>query len=658
MVTANQTLQRPPPGSIPTGPGVYMFRDAHGRVIYVGKAKSLRARLSNYWGPELHPRTAAMVEAAADVEWIVTDSEVEALHLEVGLIKQHRPRYNVRYRDDKSYPYLAITLDEEYPRARVMRGSKKKGVRYYGPFAHAYAIRETLDLLLRTFPMRTCSQGVFDRCRRRNRPCLLYDIERCAGPCVGAVSAEEHRRIALQLCDFLDGNTKPVLDDLATRMREASSRQEYEVAAKMRDQLDNVRKAIERQQMVSTKREDLDVIGFVENDLEAALQVFFVRRGRVTGRKGFIVDKVEPMDTPELIAGFIERHYADSEIPKQILVPMVPDDASLIQSWLSRERGSRVTVRVPRRGPKRVLLETVTENAKQAFAQHRLKRSSDFAARARQLNELQEHLEMPDAPLRIECYDISNTGQTEAVGSMVVFEDGLAKRSDYRRFAIKWTAGPDDVGMMGEVIRRRFARYLDERSPTDEGGRPQRFAYPPNLVVIDGGKGQLNRAVEVMDELGITGVTTVSLAKRMEEVFIRGRADPVIIPRTSEALYLLQQIRDEAHRFALTYHQSRRARRMTQSVLDGIPGLGPVRRKKLLRYFGSVRRMREASLEELSGVPGIPAGVAELVYRALRGETGGGEGRTIEAMVSPGPQLEEAARGRAPSSETDRREAS
>jgi excinuclease ABC subunit C len=641
MVTANQALERPQVGSIPTGPGVYMFLDAEGRVIYVGKAKSLRARLSNYWGPELHPRTAAMVEAAADVEWIVTDSEVEALHLEVGLIKQHRPRYNVRYRDDKSYPYLAITLDEEYPRARVMRGSKKKGVRYYGPFAHAYAIRDTLDLLLRTFPMRTCSQGVFDRCRRRNRPCLLYDIERCSGPCVGHVTADEHRRIALQLCDFLDGNTKPVIDDLTAKMQEASSREEYELAAKMRDQLDNVRKAIERQQMVSTTRENIDVIGLVENDLEAALQVFFVRRGRVTGRKGFIVDKVEPMDTSQLVARFLERTYSESEIPKQILVPLEPDDLALIRQWLSEVRGSRVSVRVPRRGSKRVLLETVTENAKQAFAQHRLKRSSDFAARARQLRELQEHLGMSEAPLRIECFDISNTGPTEAVGSMVVFEDGLAKRSDYRRFAIKWTAGPDDVGMMGEVIRRRFARYLDERSPATGNGRPQRFAYSPNLVVIDGGRGQLNRVIEVMDELGIADVTTVALAKRMEEVYVPDSADPILIPRTSEALYLLQQIRDEAHRFAVTYHRTRRTRRMTQSVLDGIPGLGPVRKKRLLKSFGSVKRMRDASVEELSAVQGMPAAVAEAVHRALRGN-----------------EIQESARGRAPSPETDRREAS
>jgi excinuclease ABC subunit C len=616
-MTRRTALERPQAGTIPTQPGVYLFRDAEGRVIYVGKGKSLRSRLSNYFGPELHPRTRAMVEAATDVEWIVTDGEVEALHLEVNLIKQHRPRYNVRYRDDKSYPYLAITLDEEYPRARVMRGAKKKGVRYYGPFAHAYAIRDTLDLLLRTFPMRTCSQGVFDRCRRRNRPCLLYDIERCAGPCVGAVSAEEHRRIALQLCDFLDGNTKPVITRLETQMRAASSRQEYELAAKMRDQLENVRKAIERQQMVTSEKDEIDAIGLDQNDLEAALQVFFVRRGRVTGRKGYVVDKVEELETPQLVARFLERMYAEAEIPKQILVPVEPDDKDVIERWLSDRRGTRVVVRVPQRGEKRALLETVTENAREAFAQHRLKRSTDFAARSRQLRELQQYIGMADAPLRIECFDISNTGPTEAVGSMVVFEDGLPKRSDYRRFAIKWTSGPDDVGMMGEVIRRRFARFLEERSSK---APLRRFAYSPNLVVIDGGRGQLNRAVEVMREMGIVGITTVALAKRMEELFVRGRAEPILIPRTSEALYLLQQIRDEAHRFAITYHRSRRGKRMTQSVLDGVPGLGPGRRKKLLKAFGSVKRMREASVDELSAVPGIPRAVAEAIYRALRGQ--------------------------------------
>jgi excinuclease ABC subunit C len=615
-------IARPEPGSIPTKPGVYIFRDRERRVLYVGKAKTLRSRLSNYFALDLPPRTLAMVEAAADVEWIVTDNEVEALHLEVNLIKQHRPRYNVRYRDDKSYPYLAVTLDEEIPRARVLRGAKRKGVRYYGPYAHAYAIRETLDLLLRTFPVRTCSQGVFDRCRRRNRPCLLYDIERCSGPCVGAVDPEQHREIVMELCDFLDGNTKPVLDRLEHDMKEASTHQQYERAAKMRDQLDNVRKAIEKQQMVSSEKEQSDVISFVEDELEAAFQVFFVRRGRVTGRRGFIVDKVEDLEQEHLLAGFLEQLYADGDVPREVLVPVEPGNVELLDRWLSALRGAKVRIRVPRRGEKRRLLETVTENATQAFARHRLKRAGDFAARTRQLKELQDWIGMSDSPLRIECFDISNTGPAEAVGSMVVFEDGVPKRSDYRRFAIRWTEGPDDVAMMGEVIRRRFARYLEE-SDAPKTKRSSRFAYAPNLVVIDGGKGQLNRAVEVMEELGIRDVTVVSLAKRMEEVFQPGEPDPIVIPRTSEALYLLQQIRDEAHRFALTYHRLKRGKRMTRSALDGIQGLGPARRKALLKRFGSVKRVREASIDEIADVRGIPLVVAEAVYAALHDLSGG-----------------------------------
>ncbi|MFN2594563.1 MAG: excinuclease ABC subunit UvrC [Actinomycetota bacterium] len=618
-------IERPAAGTIPTRPGVYLFKDGTGRVVYVGKAKTLRSRLSNYFGPELHPRTMAMVEAARSVEWIVTENEVEALHLELNLIKQHRPRYNVRYTDDKSYPYLAITLDEEFPRARVMRGSKRKGVRYYGPFAHAYAIRDTLDLLLRTFPMRTCSQGVFDRCKRRGRPCLLFHIERCAGPCVGAVDPVEHRRIVDEMCDFLDGNYKPVIARLESAMKDASASQEYELAAKFRDQLDNVRKVIERQQMVSSEHDDLDVIALAEDDIEASFQIFFVRKGRVTGRKGFMVDKVEDLTKPELIGRFLERLYSEpgndaESVPKQVLVEELPADTALLERWLSGQRGSRVQIRVPKRGEKRALMDTVRENARQAFTHHRMKRSSDFAARARQLRQLQEALGMSDAPLRIECFDISNTGPTEAVGSMVVFEDALPKRSDYRRFAMKWTQGPDDFAMMGEVIRRRFARYVEEVSGNGHGDRPRRFAYPPNLVVIDGGKGQLNRAVEVMTELGIVGVTTISLAKRMEEVFVPGRSDPIIIERGSEALYLLQAIRDEAHRFAITYHRLKRGKRMTQSALDGIPGLGAVRRKRLLKEFGSVKRLREADVDGIAAVSGIPKGVAEAVYDALHRE--------------------------------------
>ena len=607
----HSSIARPETGSIPTASGVYLFKDVQGRVIYVGKAKTLRSRLSNYFGPELHPRTRAMVEAASEVDWIVTDNEVEALHLELNLIKEHRPRYNVRYRDDKSYPYLAVTLDEEIPRARVMRGSKRKGVKYYGPFAHAYAIRDTLDLLLTTFPIRTCSQGVFDRCRRRNRPCLLYDIERCSGPCVGAVSPDEHRAIVSELCDYLDGHTGPVIDRLETAMKEASNREEYELAAKLRDQLDNVRRAIEKQQMVSSERDDIDVVGWHEDDLEAAVQVFFVRRGRVTGRKGYIVDKVEDLATAELVEGFLERLYADSDVPRRVLVPVQPTNRPLVEAWLSELRGGPVTLSVPQRGAKRSLLQTVTDNAKEAFARHRLKRSSDFASRSRQLTELQEALGLRQAPLRIECFDISNTGPSEAVGSMVVFEDGVPKRSDYRRFQIKYTSGPDDFAMMGEVVRRRFLRY---RRGDSEAETNRKFAYAPNLVVIDGGKGQLSSVVEVLEELGIDDIAVCSLAKRMEEVFLPDRADPIVIPRSSEALYLLQSVRDEAHRFALTYHRLRRSKSMTRSALDAVPGLGDARRKKLLNHFGSVKRIRAATLEELFEVPGLPRTVAEALF--------------------------------------------
>lgn len=607
-------LIRPAAGSVPTKPGIYMFRDEHGRVVYVGKAKSLRSRLSNYWAADLPPRTEAMVDAAAEVEWIVTESEVAALHLEVSLIKEHLPRYNVRYRDDKSYPYLAITIDEEFPRARVMRGAKRKGVRYYGPFAHAYAIRDTLDLLLRTFPMRTCSQGVFDRCKRRGRPCLLFHIERCSGPCVGAVDGDTHRAIALELCDFLDGNTGPVLNRLEREMKAAATREEFEVAAKMRDQLDNVRKAIERQQMVSDRLEDFDVIGFVEDDLEAAFQVFLVRKGRVTGRKGFIVDKVEDLSGGQLVGGLIERLYVEGDVPRRILVPEEPPDVRLLEQWLRQQRGGPVSVVRPQRGNKRNLLETVTDNAMQAFQQHRLKRSTDFAARSAQLNELQAVIGMNRAPLRIECYDISNTGPSEAVGSMVVFEDGLPKKSDYRRFAIKWTTGPNDVEMMGEVIRRRFARG-QEVDAVPKG----RFAYPPQLLVVDGGKGQLNRAVVEMANLGVQDVAAIGLAKRMEEVYVPGRSEPLLIPRGSEALYLLQRIRDEAHRFANAYHSLRRTKKMTRSALEGIPGLGEVRRTRLLKHFGSVKQVRAATVEQIAAVPGIPVSVAENVYESLHG---------------------------------------
>ncbi|MFN2614833.1 MAG: excinuclease ABC subunit UvrC [Actinomycetota bacterium] len=606
------------PANIPEDPGVYLFRDQNGRVLYVGKAKSLRNRLSNYFQDArlLHPRTESMLEQADHVEWIVTGGEVESLHLEYTLIQAHRPRFNVRYRDDKSYPYLAITVGEEYPRATVMRGKKRPGVRMFGPYAHAYAIRETLDLLLRTFPVRTCSQGVFDRCRRIDRPCLFYDIGKCAAPCVGHVSAGEHRTIVDDLLSFLDGNFEPVLDRLDKQMHEASTALEFERAARLRDQLESVRKAVERQVVVFDRNEFFDVVGIVEDELEAAIQVFFVRGGRLVGRKGYVVDKVEDLETPELLASFVRDLYMqEEEIPREILSPVEPADPDALSALLAEKRGGPVRLKVPQRGERKRLLDTVTQNAKESFAQHKLKRRSDFDARARQLNALQEALALADAPLRIECYDISNLGPNEKVASMVVFEDGLPKRSDYRRFRIKTVQGQDDFASMAEVIRRRFTNYLADRSTPRE--KPGKFAYPPNLVVIDGGRGQLNAALEVLAELGLQHITAVGLAKRFEEIYCSDRDEPVRIARGSEALYLLQHVRDEAHRFAIQYHRRLRGKKTTSSALDRVPGVGPARKRHLLRTFGSVERILQASEEELA--EHVPASLARRILLVLRG---------------------------------------
>jgi excinuclease ABC subunit C len=606
------------PKNIPEAPGCYMFKDANGRVLYVGKAKSLRSRVGSYFqAPHLlHPRTEAMVEQAADVEWIVTKNEVESLHLEYNLIKAHTPRFNVRYKDDKSYPYLAITVGDEYPRALVMRGKRRKGVRFFGPYAHAYAIRETLDLVLRTFPMRTCTPGVFDRARRIKRPCLLYDIGKCAAPCVGYVDAEQHRAIVDEMTSFMEGKYDPVLDRLDKQMHEASNNLEFERAARLRDQLTSVRKAIEKQVVVSDRNEHFDVIGTAEDDLEAALQVFFVRSGRLVGRKGFVVDKVEELDPPALLASFLRDLYmTEEEIPREILVPYIPADQDVLCEWLVDKRGGPVGFRVPQRGEKRALHATVTQNATEAFARHKLRRRSDFAARARQLNSLQLALNLADAPLRIECYDISNLGPTEKVGSMVVFEDGLPKKADYRRFAIKDVVGQDDFASMAEVIRRRFTAYLSVRDAPH--GRSSKFSYPPNLIVIDGGRGQLNAALAVLSELGLPDIPCVGLAKRFEEVYLADQDEPVRIPRGSEALFLLQHVRDEAHRFAITYHRTLRGKKTTQSALDRIPGIGPTRKRQLLRTFGSVRRILQASEQELAEV--VPADVARRIIPILRG---------------------------------------
>jgi excinuclease ABC subunit C len=625
------TSPRPKPEAIPDHPGVYLFRDRDGRVIYVGKAISLRKRTTSYFQPmrNLHPRTAAMVEASASLEWMLVSSEVEALQLEYNLIKQHRPRYNVRYRDDKSYPWLAVPLADEIPRPRVERGPKRKGTKYFGPYAHAYAIRETLDLLLRTFPMRTCSQGVFDRHRRLGRPCILYDINKCSGPCVGHISPEDHRRIVEDFVAFMDGRTRPTLQRLEAEMRQAAAELNFELAARLRDQLGSVRKAMERQQMVSSSPEDFDIAAFAEDDLEAAVQVFFVRRGRVVGRRGFVVDKVEALDTPALAATFVQQLYGDraDEVPREVFLPVVPDGADSLAAWLAGLRGGPVEFRVPRRGEKRALLETVAANAREAFATHKLRRASDFDARARGLKELQEALDLPEAPLRIECYDISNLQGNQVVGSMVVFEDGLPRKSEYRRFEVRSVEGQDDVASLREILTRRLARLAAERDEPEDpegSGRRRKFAYPPNLIVVDGGRPQLAAALEAVRASASPDLAVVSLAKRMEEVYVPGMPDPVVIPRTSEALYLLQRVRDEAHRFAITYHRKLRARSMTRSVLDGIPGVGETRRRQLVRHFGSARKAAQASLEELEQVPGLGPQLAKVVYEHLHGGGSGG----------------------------------
>jgi excinuclease ABC subunit C len=603
-------VARPDPAAVPDAPGAYLFRDGNGRVIYVGKAKSLKKRLPSYWTKPLHARTEGMMAQAGRVEWIVASGDVDALMLEYNLIKEHRPRFNIRYRDDKSYPYLAITVGEQWPRARVMRGRKRRGVRHFGPYGHAYAIRETLDALTRVFPVRTCSDGFFDQRRRAGRPCLFYDIGRCAGPCVPertGVTEESYRQTVDSLIDFMEGNHKPVLRGLEEDMRSASGVQEYEKAARFRDRIAAARKALESQEMVLPRSQDLDVIGMDEDDLEAAFQVFFVRRGRVTGRKGWIVDRVEDLDTTQLVGSFIRELYMErDDVPPRVLVPAWPTDAPLLEQWLEARRGSRVQIAVPARGDKRRLLQVVTVNAKESFIRHKLKRASDFAARSRALSELGTVLGLEDAPLRIEAYDISNIGPEAKVGSMVVFEDGLPKRADYRRFEIKGVQGQDDFASMEEMLRRRFTRYLRE---LDEPIRKRRFAYPPSLVVVDGGRGQLNVAVRVLSDLDIR-IPAVGLAKRLEEVYLPAQPDPLLLSRGSESLFVLQHIRDEAHRFAIEYHRKKRERRALSSPLDDIRGVGPARKKALLRRFGSLARLARASEDEIAATPGVGRAIA------------------------------------------------
>ncbi|HET7736248.1 MAG TPA: excinuclease ABC subunit UvrC [Nocardioidaceae bacterium] len=633
---ADPITYRPATGTIPTSAGVYKFRDAKGRVIYVGKAKNLRSRLTSYFQDPagLHARTATMVTSAAGVEWTVVKNEVEALQLEYSWIKEYDPRFNVKYRDDKSYPWLAVTIGEAFPRVMVGRGAKKKGVRYFGPYSHAWAIRDTVDQLLRVFPMRSCSNGVFKRSAQIGRPCLLGYIGKCSAPCVGRVTEDEHRAIVEDFCDFMAGNTSAFLKRLEKEMYTASDELDFERAARLRDDLGALNRALEKQAVVLGDGTDADVIALAEDPLEVAVQIFYVRGGRIRGQRGWVADVTDDATTGDLVERLLLQVY-DGEsgdgVPREILVPALPEDPLIIEEWLSDLRGSRVALRVPQRGDKKALQETVAANAKQALALHKTKRGTDLTARNQALEELQEVLNLADAPLRIECYDISNLQGTEVVGSMVVFEDGLPRKSEYRRFVVRGVAGQNDVASMHEVVTRRFRRMLEERTDAPEvldgesgpllidpdTGRPRKFVYQPGLVVVDGGPPQVAAAQRALDELGIDDIPVCGLAKRLEEVWLPGQDDPVILPRTSEALYLLQRVRDEAHRFAITHHRSRRSKTMVESVLDDVPGLGEVRRKALLKRFGSLRKLKAATVEEIAEVPGIGAKTAEAIEAAL-----------------------------------------
>ncbi|MGW1511719.1 excinuclease ABC subunit UvrC [Streptomyces sp. NPDC002394] len=633
---ADPSSYRPKPGQIPDSPGVYKFRDEHRRVIYVGKAKSLRQRLANYFQPlaSLHPRTATMVTTAASVEWTVVSTEVEALQLEYSWIKEFDPRFNVKYRDDKSYPYLAVTMNEEFPRVQVMRGQKKKGVRYFGPYAHAWAIRETVDLMLRVFPVRTCSAGVFRNAASAGRPCLLGYIGKCSAPCVGRVTPEEHRELAEDFSDFMAGRTGTYIRRLEKQMMVAAEDMEYERAARLRDDIEALRKAMEKSAVVLADATDADLIALAEDELEAAVQIFHVRGGRVRGQRGWVTDKVEAVDTAGLVEHALQQLYGEESgetVPKEVLVPALPEDPEAVTAWLSGRRGSNVSLRIPQRGDKRDLMETVARNAQQALVLHKTKRASDLTTRSRALEEIAEALDLDSAPLRIECFDISHLQGEDVVASMVVFEDGLPRKGEYRRFQIKGFEGQDDVRSMHEVISRRFRRYLAEKDRTgewaggevpeegapDEDGRPKRFAYPPQLVVVDGGQPQVAAARRALDELGIDDVAVCGLAKRLEEVWLPGEDDPVVLPRSSEGLYLLQRVRDTAHDFAIRYQRSKRTKRLRTSPLDAVPGLGEARKQALIKHFGSVKRLKQATIEQICEVPGFGRKTAEAVAVAL-----------------------------------------
>jgi excinuclease ABC subunit C len=652
---ADPASYRPKSGEVPTSPGVYRFRDPDGRVVYVGKAKNLRSRLSSYFqDPQgLHPKTRTMVFTASSVEWTVVGSELEALQLEYTWIKQYTPRFNIMYRDDKSYPYLAVTMNEKYPRVQVMRGDKRKGVKYFGPFHPAKAIRETVDLMLRVFPVRTCSPGVFRRAELSGRPCLMGYIDKCAAPCVGRISPEDHVRLAQDFCDFMAGDAHKYIRRLEEEMKAAVAELRYEDAARRRDDIAALKRVFERNAVVLPENTEADIFAISEDELEAAVQVFHVREGRIRGQRGWVVEKVEDVPGAKMVEQLLEQVYGSledtSRIPREVLVPELPEDHEQVATLLSGLRGSQVSLRVPQRGDKRALMETVKDNAEMALRLHKTRRSGDLTTRSAALRELQEALELDEPLLRIECYDISHVSGTNVVGSMVVVEDGLPKKSDYRKFAVTGDAARDDTAAMRDVLTRRFRHYLDDQSRsgtfatgeipaesgegagTDDGvpaPSPRRFAYPPSLVVVDGGPPQVASAAAALADLGVTDVPVVGLAKRLEELWLPGEEFPLVLPRASQGLYMLQRIRDESHRFAITFHRQKRGQSMVSSALDGIAGLGPAKQKALVKHFGSVKRIRAAGVEQLQEAPGIGPALAATLHAALH--PGAGDARQAE----------------------------
>ena len=646
---ADPRSYRPASGDIPTEPGVYRFRDEHGRVVYVGKAKNLRNRLNSYFAaPErLAPKTYAMVHTATSVEWTVVGSELESLQLEYTWIKEYKPRFNIAFRDDKSYPYLAGTMRDKFPRAQVMRGDRKKGVRYFGPYSQVWAIRETLDALLRVFPVRTCSPGVFKRAEASGRPCLLGYIDKCSAPCVGRISPEEHRNLADGLCRFMAGGAEKFITELTTDMKNAAANMDFERAAVLRDDIVALTKAFERNTVVLSDSTDADLFAFVQDELEAAVQVFFVRGGRIRGQRGWIVEKVNDGSEGELIEQLLVRLYGEAaahvasasstlaeetdanrhEIPRQILVPVLPDNTEQLREWLSGVRGAKVSIAVPQRGDKAELMKTVAENARHSLALHKSRRAGDITTRSASLVELQEALELPEPLMRIECYDISHVQGTNVVASMVVFEDGLPAKSAYRKFSVSGDAARDDTASMYDVITRRFKRYLTEQQQRAQAGpqrsgevasdahaqEPAKFAYPPNLVLVDGGPPQVAAAQAALSDLGVVDVHVAGIAKRLEELWLPDDDFPVILPRNSQALFLVQRIRDEAHRFAITFHRSKRGKAMVASALDAVPGLGPAKREALIKHFGSLKKLKAASADELTQVQGVGPSLASKI---------------------------------------------